>query len=635
MNKEIINYLENSVRYYVKAVPLFDADMKLVDLELRYINAAFLSFLHMNLEEIENKKLSEVFPIILEDALEWSKDIEDSFLNNKVVSKEGYSTLLETWANMEIFREDEFVNIFLLDQSHIYDKLENYKKLTEFSLKYLEFEYGNLDYQLLSDNILEVIKAEYVFITYFDYETGKIKMKSASGMPEMLDRLERITNKTFLSTEWNMENFELPSNTDGVRKIDVSDVYKVFDVKDEATRKLITRSMKIGEAYVGYITYQSQILGNIYVVMPPNTKNDDLEILNSFCSQLGILILRKKAEEEILYLNFHDKLTGLYNKRFFEEEMHRLDTPRQIPLSIIMGDVNGLKLVNDAFGHIEGDRFLKKVAFEMKNTCRTEDIVARIGGDEFAVILPNVGYKEALEIIDRINENCKKDQEHPIKLTVSLGAATKKSAEQDISDIFKLAEDRMYSKKISESRKIKADIIADLFERLYMAFPDKKRHMANLVKIAEKFAKELNISEIDKNDLEMLCKAHDLGNIAIKTFEIANRNSSQNEIKNYLKLHSEIGFRIAASTVEYAHIAEYILKHHEKWDGTGIPLGLKELEIPLVVRIFSLIDFYNDFMDNSELEDSKKLELIKSKLVEKSGKDFEPCLVDKFIEIIS
>lgn len=635
MEEKILNYFQSSGRYYVKATPVMDETGKVVDLELHDINAAFLSFLKMEKEEVLGRHLSEVFPSIAgEDALEWMHVMHEALKTKQVISKEFYSDLLENWINMEAFEEEGMLYMFIVDQNHLYKKLENYKKLTDFSLKYLEFEYGNLDYQLISDNLLEVVNAEYVFITYFDYEANKVKLKAASGMPEMLDRLERICDRPFLEFEWPMNYFNEPTVLEGMIKLQPSQLYQILGIEDEQTQKMLSRSNRIGYTYIAYITYQNQVLGNIFVVLPPNGRNSNMEILSPFCSQLGILILRKKAEEEILYLNFHDKLTGLYNRRFFEEEMKRLDTPRQIPLSIIMGDANGLKLVNDAFGHGEGDRFLKRIAQIMKDTCRTDDIVARIGGDEFVILLPNVGYKEALEIMYRIKVACEKEQKLPIKLTIAMGAATKDFEEQNIEDVFKLAEDRMYSHKIAESKQIKEAIINDLIQRLHTAFPEKKRHVKKLIELSRGLYKYLELSEIDKRDLEVLCRVHDLGNIALQPNEIPQKRELLRRERKYLKLHSEIGFRIAASSIEYANIAEYILKHHEKWDGTGFPMGIKGQDIPLVVRVFSMVDFCETYLTEHAEGSSNSLKQLKVEMKKRSGRDFDPALTEKMVLFI-
>ena len=151
-----------------------------------------------------------------------------------------------------------------------------------------------------------------------------------------------------------------------------------------------------------------------------------------------------EKEEQIIYLSYHDKLTGLYNRAFFEEELKRLDNNRHLPLSIIMGDVNGLKIINDVFGHLAGDRMLQSIAEILKGSCRRGDIIARWGGDEFIILLPNTSSSITEEIIDRIYSNCKDRELDMQYANISLGYAVKDHNDMDIMKVLVEAENNMY-----------------------------------------------------------------------------------------------------------------------------------------------------------------------------------------------
>jgi len=159
----------------------------------------------------------------------------------------------------------------------------------------------------------------------------------------------------------------------------------------------------------------------------------------------------KKAEEQILYISYHDCLTEIYNRRFYEEELKRLDTKRNLPLTIVMGDVDGLKLINDSFGHAMGDELLRKAAEVIKNGCRTDDIIARLGGDEFVIILPKTDAFETEQIIKRIKDLSLKEKVGNINISIAFGYATKSNEEENIQEIFKYAEGLMYRHKRSGS----------------------------------------------------------------------------------------------------------------------------------------------------------------------------------------
>lgn len=161
---------------------------------------------------------------------------------------------------------------------------------------------------------------------------------------------------------------------------------------------------------------------------------------------------RKHIEQEILYLSYRDQLTGLYNRRFIEEEIRRTDTERNLPISIILGDIDKLKQVNDSFGHDKGDEFIVKAANAIKTSCRPDDLVSRWGGDEFVILLPKTSHLDAEKVVERIYNKCITAQVNDIYVNISIGIGTKVSAEESINDIIRQADDDMYQVKANKRK---------------------------------------------------------------------------------------------------------------------------------------------------------------------------------------
>lgn len=360
----------------------------------------------------------------------------------------------------------------------------------------------------------------------------------------------------------------------------------------------------------------------------------------TYIKQKEQLLFSYDKESKIYYLKdrdkllYRDKLTGLYNKNFFEEELLRLDTKRQLPISLIMGDINGLKLINDAFGHSMGDRALKRAAEIMTNSFRDEDIISRVGGDEFIILLPMTMEKTALEIVDRVKKKCENNPLDYIKINISFGVATKTSIDEDINKIYKKAEDRMYFNKLKESKEAKLSMISFLKDRLEKITYETKSHYDRLKELTMMMANELGLSEMEREELRLLCEFHDIGKIGVSKNILQKEGKLNNEEWENVKRHSEIGYYIAKEIKDASTIDELILIHHERWDGKGYPGLLKSDEIPLVARIFAIADAYDVMVNDRPFQTRMTKNVALREIKEQSGKQFDPTLAEIFINLM-
>ncbi|MDD3521100.1 MAG: diguanylate cyclase [Actinomycetota bacterium] len=343
---------------------------------------------------------------------------------------------------------------------------------------------------------------------------------------------------------------------------------------------------------------------------------------------------KREQQKKIEYLSFHDSLTGLYNRRFFEEEIKRLDTERNLPLSIIMGDLNGLKLTNDIFGHEAGDLLLKSFTEVIKKVCRNDDIIARWGGDEFVFLLPKTGIKEAKNIIRRLKKEFEQKQVIAIKGSISMGLDTKDNASQNIEQILDNAEEKMYSEKTIEREAGQKDIINNIIEIFHKKNEREKEHSENVAELCQKMAKKLNFTEEETRKLKNAAYFHDIGKIVLDPELLDKQNKLSFEELNEIKRHPVISYRILNSFDGTLELAEIVLSHHERWDGAGYPKGLKKEEAPLLSRIISIAEAYEWILYKYRDSDIKdKSEAIKE-LKKNSGTQFDPCLIEAFLEII-
>lgn len=343
---------------------------------------------------------------------------------------------------------------------------------------------------------------------------------------------------------------------------------------------------------------------------------------------------RVRAEEQVRYLSFHDKLTGLYNRAYFEEELKRIDTGRQLPVSLIMGDVNGLKLVNDAFGHQRGDELLVQISRILRFCCRKEDVIARWGGDEFVIVLPRTSRGVAEQVCSRIRRVCSETEEDPVQPSIALGFDTKEEPGQDIREVLGAAEDRMYRKKLVEGKSARSSIITSLRRTLAERTCETEEHSLRLQNLALMVGRALGLSSPQLDELALLAVLHDIGKVAIPDAILMKPGRLSPEEWVIMRRHPEMGYRIALAAGDLAYVADDILSHHEWWNGTGYPRGLSGEEIPLLSRIVSVVDAYDAMTHDRPYEKAMSCGQALDELRQCAGTQFDPGIVETLIRLI-
>lgn len=342
------------------------------------------------------------------------------------------------------------------------------------------------------------------------------------------------------------------------------------------------------------------------------------------------------SEEKLYYLSYHDQLTGLYNRFFFEARLRQLSEKPEYPTTIISTDIDGLKLINDTIGHSAGNRLLKICAGIVSESLNGEGILARIGGDDFSAILPLVSKEEGEKIARQIRYqvNYYNRAHANLPLSLSIGVATTEDRSISLKKLLKLAEDQMVRNKLHRHGSASNNVVRSLVTAIGERDNYSQGHAKRLEKMCLSVGEKMGLSSQQLADLALLAQVHDLGKVAIPDAILFKPGPLTEEEWQIMKRHSEKGYRIASSSTDLAAVANLILRHHEHWDGSGYPLGLKGSEIPVECRILAIADAF-DVMTNER--SYKKPVSVKTALQELracSGRQFDPYVTEIFVNLV-
>ena len=407
----------------------------------------------------------------------------------------------------------------------------------------------------------------------------------------------------------------------------------VFNVIDEFSREK-------KESIVNKVIESKRISGlekNTILVSRDGSErlieNNAVPILNRKGELEGIVLIFREYSvikqnlDQINYLNYRDQLTGLFNKDFYQEELLRLDIERNLPLSIIVGEISGLKLINDVFGHGMGDELLKKAAQLIKMGCRGDEIIARYGIDGFIVLLPKTDVAETDIIINRIKKIIEGDKLGDIDISITFVAGTKKVKNENMDEIFGKAEEELKQEKLIKDPNVEDKIINTILEKLH------KKNTAEVVsRLSESMGREIGLNEEKILTLKKLGLLHDIGEIAIEKGILEKKGELTESERGEVNRHPEVGYRILSTVKDMTEMAEYVLYHHERWNGKGYPKGLKAEEIPIESRIIAIADAYEAMSSDRSYRGALPIKVVIDELEKNAGIQFDPELVFIFIK---
>lgn len=344
--------------------------------------------------------------------------------------------------------------------------------------------------------------------------------------------------------------------------------------------------------------------------------------------------VREKREQEVRSFAFTDAQTGVYNRHYLKELITHLEVNLVDNFGIVIIDLNGLKVINDSFGHEAGDLAIQKTASVLVQCSKEQDHIIRIGGDEFLALLTDVDEYKIQNYIDNINQSIVFQDVGNIPLSLSVGSAYHADGMINFKELLEEAELKMYHHKTVSSQETRRMIMDSIYATLIDRNPWEGVHAEAVSLMNEKIASALGLGEETVAMIAEAGKYHNIGKVVLNE-DVHRAGDTSEKHSDQFNKHNEAAFRILSAMPEYSYLATAVLHYKENWDGSGIPQGLEGENIPLPSRILRLSSMFHKLI-NPAWDDRRPctLEEAVSVIDSKVGTELDPNLVKVLKEIL-
>ena len=605
---------------------IFDKEGKPVDFKYIDVNPAFEKMIGLKRESVVGKRVLDIFP---ETEQSWIDTYGAVAITGKPIIFENYSKSVDKHFHVTAFQPsiNKFCCMFIDISKRVKADLElkrrvkNEQLLSHISLQSITVKDISQFKQELVDVLGTALEVSRVYI--YEKRREHIKENMYQWCSKEIPPLQGDV-KDIIMYWWDdmllHNNIVSCSNIEEVTNPQAKQI-----LQGQGIKSIFLIPLFVDGGYFGCIGFDDCIVFRDWTEV-------DIDILKSISRIITTVTERAFLEEHLQYQYTHDYLTGLYNRRYLTYELKRLEPEKYLPLSFIIVDTNGLKLINDSFGYAMGDQVLKKTASILEKNCRALDFVTRYGGDEFLIVLPNTSEDETKERIRTIQLMVHNIEIASIQLTLAFGYCTRANKTDDFETCFKNAEDMMYLNKLNQNNSKKYKTIRLALNSLYLKSSRESQHSKRVSKLCEFIALKMNFSSREVSRIRLAGILHDIGKINIPE-HILNKSSSLNEVEwLQMKSHPETGYRILSTSSDFIDISIAILEHHERWDGMGYPRGIKGEDISIQARIISIADSFDAMTQARPYKDPISEEKAIEEILTCAGTQFDPSIARVFVE---